>query len=244
MPLSWPRLSASRGSIDWFAAGIAPALYETRRLHANPLCAISTSDRVRQRWRHALVVLEITVTIALLVVTSSMVEGFQRARAARLGFRTTPLLSARVENPGGVPATQVVDVVSHLPGVAAAAAATSVPLAAFGPRERAASDAAGSNAIVVERATISSAFFSVLVSGNTGLRRRARARREPADWPRKTAFRPTPPAMDSGPNTGARISPLGPIAARGPGRVGPAPRRLGTCLSRAIGRGGRSRCDA
>ena len=143
-------------------AGIAPALYETRRLHANPLCAISTSDRVRQRWRHALVVLEITVTIALLVVTSSMVEGFQRARAARLGFRTTPLLSARVENPGGVPATQVVDVVSHLPGVAAAAAATSVPLAAFGPRERAASDAAGSNAIVVERATISSAFFSVL----------------------------------------------------------------------------------
>jgi putative ABC transport system permease protein len=148
--------------LSGIVAGIAPALYETRRLHANPLCAISTSDRVRQRWRHALVVLEITVTIALLVVTSSMVEGIQRARAAQLGFRTTPLLSARVENPGGVPAAQVLDVVSSLPGVAVAAAATSVPLAAFGPRERAASDSAGSNAIVVERATISAAFFSVL----------------------------------------------------------------------------------
>jgi putative ABC transport system permease protein len=143
-------------------AGIAPALYETRRLHANPLCAISTSDRVRQRWRHALVVLEITVTIALLVVTSSMVAGYERARAAQLGFRTQPLLSARVENPRGVPAAQVLDIVNSLPGVAAAAAATSVPLAAFGPRERVASDPAGSNAVVVERAAISTAFFSAL----------------------------------------------------------------------------------
>jgi hypothetical protein len=99
-------------------AGIAPALYETRRLHANPLCAIATSDRVRQRWRHALVVLEITVTIALLVVTSSMIDGYQRARAAQLGFRTQPLLTARVENPGGVPAAQILDVVTELPGVA------------------------------------------------------------------------------------------------------------------------------
>jgi putative ABC transport system permease protein len=56
----------------------------------------------------------------------------------------------------------VLDVVNHLPGVAAAAASTSVPLAAFGPRERVASDSAGSTAIVVERATISIAFFSVL----------------------------------------------------------------------------------
>lgn len=40
------------------AVGIAPALYETRRLHTNPLKAIGASDRVRQRWRHALVVVE------------------------------------------------------------------------------------------------------------------------------------------------------------------------------------------
>ena len=55
--------------VTGIAAGIAPALYETRRLHTNPLRTIATSDRVRQRWRHALVVFEIAVTIALLVVT-------------------------------------------------------------------------------------------------------------------------------------------------------------------------------
>jgi len=54
--------------------GVAPALTETRRLHANPLSAIAGSDRVQQRWRHALVVLEITVTVALLVETGAMVD--------------------------------------------------------------------------------------------------------------------------------------------------------------------------
>jgi ABC-type antimicrobial peptide transport system permease subunit len=54
-------------------AGIGPALLETRRLQIDPLRGIATSDRVRQRWSHALVVLEITLTLALLVVTSSMI---------------------------------------------------------------------------------------------------------------------------------------------------------------------------
>lgn len=44
-------------------AGIGPALFETRRMQANPLRGIAVSDRVRQRWSHALVVLEITVTM-------------------------------------------------------------------------------------------------------------------------------------------------------------------------------------
>ena len=143
-------------------AGIAPAAYETRRLHANPLCAITASDRARQRFRHALVVLEITVTIALLVVTSSMVAGYQRARAAEMGFRTGPLMSARVENAGGVPVATILDALNRLPGVEAAAAGTSVPLSAYGPRQRVASDATGANAIVAERAAISDGFFAAL----------------------------------------------------------------------------------
>lgn len=40
-------------------SGIGPALFETRRLHGNPMRSIASSERVRQRWRHALVVLEI-----------------------------------------------------------------------------------------------------------------------------------------------------------------------------------------
>jgi len=60
--------------------GLAPALYETRQLHANPLRALRGSDRVRQRMRHGLVVFEIAVTFALLVVTTSMIDGYRRAR--------------------------------------------------------------------------------------------------------------------------------------------------------------------
>jgi len=143
-------------------AGLAPALYETRRLHANPLCAMAQSDRIRQRWRHALVAVEIAVTSALLVVTASMVAGYERARAARLGFATRPLLATRIDNPGGVAVEQILDIVNRLPGVAGAAASTSVPMTAFGPLERVAADRSGSDAVRVERATVTPEFFSVL----------------------------------------------------------------------------------
>ena len=76
-------------------AGLAPALYETRRFQVNPLRRIP-SDRVRQRWRNALVVTEITVTIALLVVTSTMVDSYRRAVSADLGFDVRHLLAAAV----------------------------------------------------------------------------------------------------------------------------------------------------
>jgi predicted permease len=142
--------------------GVAPALTETRRLHANPLTAIAGSDRVRQRWRHALVVLEITVTVALLVETGAMVDSYRRAMAAQLGFRARPLMSARVENSGGVPTARILDVLNHLPGVAVAAASTSIPYTSAGPIERVAVDATGSNAVAAERTAVSLDFFSAL----------------------------------------------------------------------------------
>src|SRR4029077_12116243 len=73
-------------------AGLMHALYATRRLHVNPLTTLASSDRIRQRWRHALVVMEITVTVALLVETGSMIAGYQRAIAAEMGFARRPLL--------------------------------------------------------------------------------------------------------------------------------------------------------
>lgn len=141
--------------------GIAPALYETRRLHANPLRAVASSDRLRQRWRHALVVFEIAVTVALLVETVALVDGYRRARAAELGFPTAPLLSARVENPAGVPVSEILEVVNRLPGVAAAAASTMVPYAAAGTEEQVAADAAGLH-VVARRGSISPGFFEAL----------------------------------------------------------------------------------
>jgi putative ABC transport system permease protein len=143
------------------AAGVAPGLYETRRLHVNPLRTIAASDRVRQRWRHALVVFEITVTIALLVQTFTMIDGYLRTRTAPMGFPTKPLMMANVEHPGGVATGRILDALRHVPGIASAAGTTTVPNAA-GRRERVTADAAGSNAVEAERAAITPDFFKAL----------------------------------------------------------------------------------
>jgi predicted permease len=144
------------------AAGLAPALYETRRLQVNPLRAMGGSDRVRQRWRSALVVFEITVTIALLVVTASMIGGYLRASGAQMGYQTAPLLSARVDNPDGVPTARILEVLENLPGVASAAAATTVPYSTIGRRVQVSADATQSNAVSGERGAITAGFFSTL----------------------------------------------------------------------------------
>ena len=142
--------------------GLAPALLETRRLHGNPLRATALSDRIRQRWRHALVVLEISVTVALLVVAAAFVNGYRRALAANMGFPTQPMLTARVENNEGVPVAAVLDAAAGIPGVSVAAASTTAPFMASGPRERVAVDASGANAVAAERGAITPAFFAAL----------------------------------------------------------------------------------
>jgi hypothetical protein len=143
-------------------AGIAPALYETRRLHTNPLRTLATSDRVRQRWRHTLVVAEIVVTVALFVETAALVDGYQRTRSGEMGFATRPLMTALVENPAGIAIGSTLDVIRRLPGVAGVTVATAAPYSGAAPRERVAADAGGSNGVVVERATVTGDFFSTL----------------------------------------------------------------------------------
>ena len=112
------------------AAGVAPALYETRRLHTNPLRTIATSDRIRQRWRHALVVFEIAVTIALLVVTATMIDGYWRTSRGQMGFATDPLMTARRRQPERRADAQILETLRSIPGVAAASASTPIPTAA------------------------------------------------------------------------------------------------------------------
>jgi predicted permease len=159
-----PRIFLQTAAITLFAgiaAGVAPALYETRRLHSNPLTAIATSD-LRQRWRHGLVILEITITVALLVETVALIDGYQRARTADMGFRARPLMTVRVESPLGVPTAQILELLNRLPGVVGAGASTVVPYAGGGQQERVATDATGSNAVLAERGSITSSFFSAL----------------------------------------------------------------------------------
>jgi predicted permease len=143
-------------------AGVAPALYETRRLHTNPLRLMTGSDRIRQRWRHALVIFEITVTVALLVETAAMIDGYQRARRADIGFSIAPLLTARVENPAGVPTPQVLEAFASVPGIAAVAASTGVPFGMAAQKTSVSGDVSGSIAVVSDRASITPGFFSVL----------------------------------------------------------------------------------
>ena len=143
-------------------AGFAPAVYETRVLQVNPLRGLQGSDRGRQRWSHALVVTEITITVALLVEASAMVASYQRLRAAEYGFATRPLLALTVENPRGIAVSRIVDAVAAVPGVVRAAAATTVPL--MGNREvvAVATDGGAQNTIQAEQAAIGPAFFDTL----------------------------------------------------------------------------------
>ena len=143
-------------------AGLGPALVETRRLQFDPLRGIAASDRSRQRWSHTLVVLEITFTLALLVVTSSMVGGVARALSSETGFDTSRLLAAAVERRDGVPVEQLAGRIRQVPGVGAVAAATALPLVGSGPRQAVSVDSAGGDGTLAERISIGPGFFSTL----------------------------------------------------------------------------------
>jgi predicted permease len=149
-------------------AGIMPALFETRRLQANPLKAMAGADRVRQRWRNVLVVLEVAVTIALLVVTSAMIDGYRRVMSADLGFTTRPLIGASLRHRNGINVDTMIARLERLPGVSSAAASTGVPYISFGSEAAVASDGRGSNGFGARQGAISPSFFSTL-----GVRMRA-----------------------------------------------------------------------
>lgn len=142
--------------------GVAPAFYETRRLHVNPLNAIRGSDRVRQRWRHALVVFEIATTVALLVSTGAMLSSYAKSLNDSPGFDTHPLFSARVDDQNGIQPSAVLDRVRFLPGVAAAEVSTTVPYLAIGPYRQASSDPGTSAPTAVRGGAVGPEYFSTL----------------------------------------------------------------------------------
>jgi putative ABC transport system permease protein len=144
------------------AAGMWPALMQTRRLQFDPLRGLVRSDRSRQRWRQTLVVFEIAVTVALLVETTAMIDGYRRAMAAQLGYATRPLLTARLDGVGRVAASEVLTRLGALPGVAAVGASTSVPFFAAGPRTPVTADPMGTSTVSIEMGAISPSFFSAL----------------------------------------------------------------------------------
>ena len=158
-------LLAQVAAITLFAgvlAGVMPAIIETRRLQSNPFRAMAGADRVRQRWRNALVVLEVAVTVALLVVTSSMIDGYRHALGADLGFAPQPLIGATVQRRDGVDIDTVLARLERLPGVASVAASTALPYGSMGTQVVAALDARGSNGAGTRQSAIGPAFFDTL----------------------------------------------------------------------------------
>jgi putative ABC transport system permease protein len=160
-----PGLLAQVALLTLFAgalAGLMPAIYETRRLQNNPLRAMAGADRVRQRWRNALVVLEVAVTVALLVVTSSMLGGYGRALSGDLGFVPQPLLAAAVQRRDGVNIDQILARLERVPGVASVAASTTVPYGSLGADTAVATDVRGSNRVGTRQSDIGPTFFQTL----------------------------------------------------------------------------------
>ena len=154
--------SAALTLASGIVAGLVPALHETRRMHTNPLNTLAASDRTRQRWRHALVTLEITVTVALLVETGAMINGYQRALAADMGFDRRPLLDMAVERRTGLPLPQLIDTISRMPGVAGAAAATGVPFMGSGASQRVARDGRDGADVPADRIATAPGLFATL----------------------------------------------------------------------------------
>jgi predicted permease len=160
-----PGLLVQVAALTLFAgvlAGLMPAVYETRRLQANPLRAMAGADRVRQRWRNALVVLEVAITVALLVVTSSMIGGYRLALTGNLGFAPRPLIAAAVQRRDGVNVEYVLARLDRLPGVASVAASTALPYGSLGTEAVVATDARGSNGIGTRQSNIGPTFFPTL----------------------------------------------------------------------------------
>lgn len=143
-------------------AGLAPALYETARLQLNPLRGLQASDRLRQRWSHALVVAEISTTVALLVLTTSMVIGYQRLRDAQFGFDTRHTAVVAVRNETGVAVRPLLDRVATVPGIRAAAVASSAPMYSQRPKQLVALDDHGGNELSVERNAVTPSFFDTI----------------------------------------------------------------------------------
>ena len=148
--------------------GVAPAFYETRRLHINPLNAIRGSDRVRQRWRHALVVFEIATTVALLVTAGAMLASYSKSLTGNPGFDTQPLFSARVDHANGVHSAPILERIRSIRGVESAEVASTVPYLAIGPELRVSIDPATTLPINARGGAIGPEYFSTL-----GVRMRA-----------------------------------------------------------------------
>lgn len=142
--------------------GMLPALHEARRSVRHPMAGLRVSDRVRQRWRHALVAFEIATTVGLLVVVGALVSAAERSTSGHLGYELPPLMSMRVQSGTGVDVDRVLAGIQAYPGVAAAVAATALPMGPAGPRVRVAGTETGAVDRELHTSSVGPGFLATL----------------------------------------------------------------------------------
>ena len=121
--------------------GLAPALQLSRSQVSDSLKAaaraVAAPSSVRQRFRDALIVSEIAITLALLVGAGLLLRSFIKLQNAGIGVDPRDLLTASLNLPDatypGLAARrqffdQLLERARHIPGVEAAALSTEIPL--------------------------------------------------------------------------------------------------------------------
>jgi putative ABC transport system permease protein len=121
-----------------------------------------SSDRVRQRWRHALVIFEIAVTIALLVVVTATVSSYRRMLTADVGYDTHGLVVARANVRTGTSIQQMLDVIRATPGVTAVASASAVPPGSGSAVRPVAADARSGERLACDFSLVGAGYFDAL----------------------------------------------------------------------------------
>jgi putative ABC transport system permease protein len=121
-----------------------------------------SSAPLHQRWRQALVVFEIAVTVALLVVTTAIVSAYRRMLSSDLGYDTRTLVVARVERPGGVSIQPTLDAIRRMPGVTHVAASTAVPVVSGAATRAIGAERAAANRVPAGYSLVGSGFFEAL----------------------------------------------------------------------------------
>jgi putative ABC transport system permease protein len=120
--------------------GMAPALLASRQSPAATIqqAAAGATSTGRQRLRSAMTVVEVALSVVLLIGAGLLLRSVWRLQQVDPGFNPSPLMMARIGLPsstypdgqsGGVFYERLLAEIRALPGIAAAAASTGLPLA-------------------------------------------------------------------------------------------------------------------
>lgn len=142
-------------------AGVSPAFMESAKPSAT-MARGNPRERVRRRFQHALVVVQIAVTVALFVTLATLIDSYRRYSSQDLGFAAGSLAAVSLRVDVGASRDQARAATLRVPGVQSVEMATALPFVGTGSRVRAALDARETQGTSVEFVGIEYGFFEAL----------------------------------------------------------------------------------